>query len=102
MRWGVSRGFLAHPRESRRLRSLMRSMEPTILWSSLSSVCINSMIMVARVSLIEASSDPNSESGRKRRGEEHEAAIRMRFFMMHATLASIASSSVSRRGTMDR
>ena len=80
----------------------MRSIEPTILWSSLSSVCISSIIIVARVSLIEASSEPNSESGRNRRGEEHEDAIRMRFFIMHATLASIASSSVSRRGTMER
>ena len=80
----------------------MRSIEPTILWSSLSSVCINSMIIVARVSLMEASSDPNSESGRNKREEEHDVARRMRFFIMHDTLASISSSSVSRSGTTDR
>jgi hypothetical protein len=63
---------------------------------------MSSRFIVARVSLIEASSEPYSESGRNRRGEEQTVAMRMRFYMMLPTLASIVSSFVLRRGTMDR
>jgi hypothetical protein len=41
------------------------------------------------VSLIDGSSAPKSDSGRKRRGDEHDEAIFMRLFIMLAIFASI-------------
>ena len=48
---------------------------------------------------MEGSSAPYSESGRKRRGDEQEDAMRMRFFIMRAIRESMSSSSVSSIGT---
>ena len=60
------------------------------------------MIIVDRMSFIEESSAPYSESGRNRRGDEQEVANLMRFFMILATRASIESNSESSRGTIDK
>ena len=60
------------------------------------------MHIVARMSLIEESFAPYSESGRKSRGDEQEDANFIRFFIMLATWASIVSSSESSKGTIAR
>ena len=64
------RGFCAHPRESRRSVSLCLMMAPSVLRSSLRRLCAISMLIVDRVSLMDGSSAPYSESGMKRSGDE--------------------------------
>lgn len=102
MRWGVERGFWAHPSESRRLVRRCRRMAPSVLRLSLSSVWAISILMVDLMSLMEGRSAPYSESGRKRRCEEQDDAIRILVFSMRAIRVSMSSSSVSSRGTTDR
>ena len=57
---------------------------------------------VALVSFMEGRSVPYSASGRKRRGEEHDVAMCIRFFIMCAMRLSMSSSSVSSSGTTAR
>ena len=75
---------------------------PSMLCLSFRRECAVVMSAVALVSFIEGSEAPYSVSGRKMRGDEHDCAICIRFFMMCAIRLSMSSSSESRSGTTAR
>ena len=102
MRCGVEKGFSAQPRESLRWLRRILTMRPSVLCLSFKSECAVEMSAVALVSFIDGSSVPYSVSGRNSRGDEHEVAMCIRFFMMCAILRSISFSSESSSGTTAR